>query len=188
MSDPADELSPLQWCITAMNETTGRLTAVRSSYPIQAITAVGEAVWRVTIVDATLLRHHPQAYDRVMASQPLPERTLIEGTLAGLRFIRNRMGLDVDLADFVDATASRVALGDRPTTDWRWKSLPEPAVALLTPRGQSWELARYEAYQTYLVGRTPADTFSRAAEFLNRAAAQAALFPEQHDPHGPGGR
>jgi hypothetical protein len=88
MSDPADELSPLQWCITAMNETTGRLTAVRSSYPIQAITAVGEAVWRVTIVDATLLRHHPQAYDRVMASQPLPERTLVEGTLAGLRFIR----------------------------------------------------------------------------------------------------
>ena len=61
-------------------------------------------------------------------------------------------------------------------------------MALLTPRGQTWELARYEAYQTHLVGQTPADTFRRAAEFLNRTAAQAALFPEQHDPHGPGGR
>jgi hypothetical protein len=186
MSDPADELSPLQWCITAMNETTGRLTAARSAYPFQAITAVGEAVWRVTIVDATLLRHHPQAYDRVMASQSLPERTLVEGTLAGLRFVRNRMGLDADLADFVDTTANGTASGDRPATTWRWMSLPEPAMALLTPRGQTWERTRYEAYQMHLVGQTPADTFSRAAEFLNRTAAQAALFPEQHDTRQPG--
>jgi hypothetical protein len=186
MSDPADELSPLQWCIAAMNETTGRLTAVRSSYPFQAITAVGEAVWRVTIVDATLLRHHPQAYDHVMARQPLPDRVLVEGTLAGLRFVRNRMGFDDDLADFVDTTANRIPSGDRPTSDWRWKSLPEPAMALLTPRGQTWERTRYEAYQTHLVGQAPVDTFSRAAEFLNRAAAQAALFPEQHDTHQQG--
>ncbi len=187
MSDPADDLSPLQWCITAMNETTGRLTAVRSSYPVQAITAVGEAVWRVTIVDATLLRHHPHAYDRVMASQPASERTLVEGTLAGLRFVRNRMGFDDDLADFVDTTANRTTSGGRPAPDWRWKSLPEPAMTLLTPRGQTWERTRYEAYQMHLVGQAPSDTFSRAAEFLNRTAAQAALFPEQLDAnqHGP---
>ena len=180
MSDPADELSPLQWCITAMNETTGRLTTVRPHYPLQAVTAVGEAVWRVTIVDATLLRHHPQAYDRVMASQPLPARTLVEGTLAGLRFVRNRMGFDADLADFVDTAASRNAPGSRPAANWRWKSLPEPAMALLTPRGQTWELTRYAAYQTHLAGQTTAQTFGRAAEFLNLTAAQAALFPEQH--------
>ena len=33
----------------------------------RAFTVIGEMVWWVTIIDATLVRHHPNAYDRVLA-------------------------------------------------------------------------------------------------------------------------
>src|SRR6266567_2011023 len=176
MSDPADELSPLQWCIGAMNEVTGRLPGVRPADQVRAFTAIAEAVWWVTIVDATLLRHHHKAYDRVMADQPRAERTLVEGTLAGLRFVRNRMGHDADLADFVGPGAGWNSSRDSRMADWSWKSPPKPALAQLTPRGQAWELTRYEAYQEYLAGRAIPETFARAATFLNRTATRAALI------------
>jgi hypothetical protein len=50
-----------------------------------------EAVWQVTIVDATLVRYHHEAYDAVLAGQPVPERRVTEGTMAGLRFVRNQL-------------------------------------------------------------------------------------------------
>jgi hypothetical protein len=176
MSDPADELSPLQWCIGAMNDITVRLASIRSSDQVRAFTAIAEAVWWVTIVDATLLRHHHKAYDRVMADQPPAERTLVEDTLAGLRFVRNRMGQDADLADFVLPEASGSGPADSRMTSWRWRSLPAPVLAPLTPRGQAWEMARYEAYQEQLADQTIADTFGRAAAFLNLTAGRAALI------------
>jgi hypothetical protein len=45
--------------------------------------------------------------------------------------------------------------------------------APLAPRGQSWELARYRAYQAHLAGHTLGETFTCAAAFLNLAAANA---------------
>jgi hypothetical protein len=39
-----------------------------------AFAVIGEAVWWVTIVDATLVRHHPDIYDNVMASQAPAQR------------------------------------------------------------------------------------------------------------------
>lgn len=174
MSDPAGELSPLRWCITAMNETAGRLPSVRASDRPRGFAAIGEAVWWVTIVDATMLRHHPQAYDRVMAGQGIAQRTLIEGTLAGLRFVRNRMGQDADPADFIDADAGH-GPGDNRMTHWRWKSLPEPELTPLSPRGQAWEMTRYEAYEARLAGQRIGSTFSCAAAFLNLTAAEAAV-------------
>ena len=178
MSDPADELSPLQWCIGAMNDVTVRLPAIRSSDQVRAFTAIAEAVWWVTIVDATLLRHHHKAYDRVMAGQLPAERTLVEDTLAGLRFVRNQMGQDADLTDFIRPDTGHDGADGR-LPGWRWRSLPAPVLAPLTPRGQAWELARYEAYQEQLAEQTIADTFGRAAAFLNLTAARAALVTAQ---------
>ena len=40
--------------------------------------AISEAVWWVTMVDATLVRHHPDAYDGVLAGQSPTERQLVE--------------------------------------------------------------------------------------------------------------
>ena len=173
MSDPAAGVSALQWSITAMSDTTERLPRVRAGDRPRAFAVIAEAVWWVTIVDATLVRHHPDAYDAVMASQAPAERRLIEETLAGLRFVRNRMGHEVDHVDFIHPEASRPGPGDGRITAWTWNSVPEPALASLPPRGQAWEMTRYRAYQAQLAGHTIGETFGRAAAFLKLAGANA---------------
>jgi hypothetical protein len=173
MSDPAVEVNALAWSITAMNDTAERLPRVRAWDRPRAFAVIGEAVWWVTIVDATLVRHHPEAYDAVLAGQTAVERALIEGTLAGLRFVRNRMGHEVDHVDFIHPQASRPGPGDGRITAWTWKSVPEPALASLPPRGQAWEMTRYQAYQARLAGHTIGETFARAAAFLKLTAAHA---------------
>jgi hypothetical protein len=95
------QATALSWSITAMRDVTGRLWRARAGDQARAVAAVSEAVWWVTIVDATLVRHHPDAYDQVLASQTPPQRQLLENTLAGLRFVRNQMGHHCDPADFV---------------------------------------------------------------------------------------
>jgi hypothetical protein len=132
---------------------------------------ISEAVWWVTIVDATLVRHHPDAYDTVMAGQAPAPRQLVEETLAGLRFVRNRIGDEADLGEFIEPGDTGPGAGQRPITSWAWKPLPEPALGSLPPRGQAWEMTRYRAYQAQLAGHTIGEIFVRAAEFLNLAAA-----------------
>jgi hypothetical protein len=168
--------SALDWSVTAMRDATGRLLRVRALDRARALPVIGEAVWWVTIVDATLVRYHPDTYDAVLAGMPRDERLRTEGTLAGLRFVRNRMGQDLDHADFIRParipavrTAARTAA--RPAA--AWASVAEPDLSLLSPRGQAWEAARYQAYQSYLAGHDVRDTFERAAGFLLRAAAAA---------------
>jgi len=91
MGDPAAETTALQWSITAMSDATQRLARVRAWDRERGFAVIAEAVWWVTIVDATLVRHHLDTYDRVLAGHPEGEQRLIEETLAGLRFVRNRM-------------------------------------------------------------------------------------------------
>jgi hypothetical protein len=169
--DPAAGVSALRWSITAMSDATGRLPKLRAVNRPRALAAIGEAVWWVTIVDATLVRHHPEAYDAVMAGHSAPRRRLIEGTLAGLRFVRNRIGDEADLADFIDPSAAGSGAGELRITGWRWRPVPEPGLASLLPRGQAWETTRYRAYQAYLSGRNIAERFGLAAEFLKVASA-----------------
>jgi hypothetical protein len=177
VGDPAAGASALQWSITAMNETAERLPWVGVWDRERAFAALGEAVWWITMVDATLVRHHPDAYDSVMTGQNPSQRQLVEETLTGLRFIRNRIGDEADLAEFVAAGEGRI-------TGWTWKPVPEPALASLSPRGQEWEMTRYRAYQAYLAGHAIGETFGRATEFLKLATANepsvtdaSAVFP-----------
>ena len=65
---------------------------------------VSEAVWQVTIVDATLIRYYPDVYDAVLARRSPPQRRLIEGTMAGLRFVRNRMRSEAERDAFICAS------------------------------------------------------------------------------------
>ena len=171
LSDPAAGMSALRWSITAMSDTTGRLPRVKAANLPRAFAVIGEAVWWVTIVDATLVRHHPESYDAVLAAQSAPRQRLIEGTLAGLRFVRNRMGDEADLADFIDPSRAGSGAGEVRITDWRWRPVPEPGLASLPPRGQAWEMTRYRAYQAYLAGHNIAERFGRTAEFLKLASA-----------------
>jgi predicted nucleic acid-binding Zn ribbon protein len=175
------EATALGWSITAMCDVTGRLGRVRAGDQARALAAVSEAVWWVTIVDATLVRHHPGAYDGILAGRPPAERRLIEETLAGLRFVRNQMGPHLDPADFISPAPGRPGGDEDRISEWTWKSLTEPPLGLLPPSGRAWERARYRAYQAQLAGHPVGDTFGRAAAFLTRAAASADLHHEhQH--------
>src|SRR5258708_11019133 len=154
-----------------MSEKTGRLTQVRAGDRPGAFAVIGEVVWWVSIVDATLVRHHPDAYDNVMTGQAPAQRQLVEGTLAGLRFVRNRIGDEADLGEFIEPGEPGPGAGQRRITGWTWKPLPEPALGSLSSRGQAWEMTRYRAYQAQLAGHTVGEIFGRAAEFLMLAAA-----------------
>ena len=105
--------SALLWSITAMSDATRRLSRVTAWNQARAFAVISEAVWWVTIVDATLVRHHLEAYDAVIAGQAPAERELVEGTLAGLRFVRNRIGDEADLADFIEPSEPAARLRQR---------------------------------------------------------------------------
>jgi len=174
--------SALQWSITAMNHTTERLSQVTARDQPRAFAVIGEAVWWVTIVDATLVRHHLDAYDGVMAGRTPAERQLIEGTLAGLRFVRNRIGDEADLAEFIEPHDPGPDSGGGHITGWTWKPVPEPKLTSPVPRGQAWQMTRYQAYQAQLAGHTIAETFARAAAFLKLAVAGTPALTDAHAP------
>ena len=176
MGDPAAGASALVWSITVMSEAAGRLTRVRAWDRPRAFAVISEAVWWVTIVDATLVRHHPDAYDTAMTGQAPAQRQLVEGTLAGLRFVRNRIGDEADLGEFIEPGDAGPGAGQRRITGWAWKPMPEPALGSLPPRGQAWEMTRYRAYQSQLAGHTIGETFGRVAEFLQLAAADTSAI------------
>jgi hypothetical protein len=165
--------SALQWSITAMNDTTKRLTRMTARDHPRAFALISEAVWWVTIVDATLVRHHLDAYDRVMADQTPAQRELTEQTLAGLRFMRNRIGDEADLAEFIQPSQNGQDSAAARITGWTWKPVPEPKLAKLSPPRQAWEMSRYQAYQAQLAGHTIGETFGRATAFLKRAVPDA---------------
>ena len=171
--DRTAQVSALDWCLAAMCEATGRLSWVQAWDRSRACWAVGDAVWWVTIVDATLVRYHPEAYDGVLARRATAEPCLIEDTLAGLRYVRNQMGSTAHQANFVCPGASQLDPGQRGICAWTWDYLPEPPLASLPPRGQIWEMTRYRAYEAQLAGQRVGDTFTRAAGFLRLAVARA---------------
>jgi hypothetical protein len=102
------------WSVTAMTDATQRLSQVTADDQPRGFTVISEAVWRVTIVDATLVRHHPAAYDAVIAGQTPAQRELIEGTLAGLRFVRNSISGEGSLGDFIEPAPAGPHAGE----DW----------------------------------------------------------------------
>ena len=173
MGDLNAGASALQWAITAMSDTTDRLPQVRAWDRPRAFAVIGEAVWWVTIVDATLVRHHAGAYDAAMAGQAPAQRPLVEETLAGLRFVRNQIGGKADIGEFIEPGEAGPGTGDGGITGWRWKPVPEPALASLPRRGQMWEMTRYQAYQARLAAHTIGEVFGPAAAFLKLAAAYA---------------
>jgi hypothetical protein len=154
----------IDWSVTAMTDAAGRLTAAGTWDLPHLAAAVGETVWWVTLVDATLVRYHPRDYEAALASETVRRRKT-EETLEGLRYVRNQLGKSVEPAEFVMAVPCGA---DAPV--WTWQPQPEPALSALTPRARRWELSRYRAYQARLAGREIARTFGRCTGFLAVAA------------------
>jgi hypothetical protein len=167
------EATALDWSFAAMGDVTRRIGRVRARDRQQALAVISEAVWWVTIVDGTLLRYHTGAYDTVMAGQAPAEARRAEGTLAGLRFVRNRMGYHTDPADFVQPQTGQARSKDARIATLKWRPQPEPDLGSLPARGQAWEMTRYQAYQDHLAGRTIGETFEQASAFLSQVAVTA---------------
>jgi hypothetical protein len=163
VGDPDVSQNALDWSLTAMKEAAGRLPRVETLESARVAVAVSEAVWWVTIVDATLVRYYPDIYDGVLAGMSEECGDRVEEILAGLRYVRNQLGVHLDPSEFV-----------RPDpVGWTWRSLPEPPCTSLSPRGQDWELSRYRAYQSHLADAALAETVTTAAAFLSRTAEAA---------------
>jgi hypothetical protein len=169
-SAPGDDA--LDWSVTAMLETTDRLLQAASWDRAHAFIVITEAVWWATMVDATLVRYYPDAYNAVLAEHDPAQRLAIEDIFGGLRFVRNQLGYESGHNDFIEPppgpegstpAAGRIAA-------WTWRSVPEPEVSCLPQRTREWESTRYRSYQAQLARRSVGDTFRQAAEFLQRAA------------------
>ena len=181
-SSPVAGLRTLDWAAYSMREATARLYSVRLRDPAGVFAVVSEAVWRVTIVDAALVRYQPDGYDRALGRLGPEDRLRTEETLAGLRFVRNQMSLFANPADFVRPAGAARPGGSSPGPDagiaaWAWNPVPEPATAALPPHGQDWERARYLAYQHRLAGRRVGEVFEQAQAFLNLTLPPAAEVP-----------
>jgi len=129
----------------------------------------------ITVVDATLVRHHPGVYYAVRVAQAPAERQLIKPILAGLRFARNWISRGTGLEEAIQ-TGGQDA-GIRRITQWTWRPVRETALASSPPHGQARELARYRAYQAHLAGHTLGETFGRAVTFLTLTGANTAPAP-----------
>jgi hypothetical protein len=160
----------LDWSVTAMRDSTDRLLEASGWDRSHSFVAITEAVWWVTMVDATLVRYYPEAYHDVLAGHDPDRRIVIEDTFGGLRFVRNRMGYEADYEDFIEPQERGCQHDADRIAAWTWLPVPEPEVACLSPRAQEWEVTRYRAYQSQLAKRPIGDAFRHAADFLQLAA------------------
>ena len=164
---PPTEAGALGWTFTATREAIDRLLWARSLDQPHAFAAISEAVWWVTMVDATLVRYHPDAYDAALASHHAAERRLIEGTFGGLRFVRNWMGYHADHADFIQPQPDSGRPGADPVAAWTWRSLPRPVLASLPARELSLVLPVPSHLPLLPAGRPVGETFRLAVAFLD---------------------
>jgi hypothetical protein len=169
-----EQASALAWSVTAMSDALSRLAAASAASLPQAV-AGGH--------DAAMTRHHPAAYGRALAALDPAARKAIEGSLAGLRFIRSQLGYSADPADFIQpppAPGSGAA-------QWTWSAIALPP----PPRGKAREASPYREYRTQLAGRSVTQILEQAAGFLARAHAtvihsrndRAPPLPREVRPH-----
>ena len=171
LTDAVAEERALEWSLDGMHDVIERLAVHQAADAAAAFEAVGEAVWWVTIIDARLIRQYMDLYDAILAAHPQDQHPVIEGTLTGLRYVRNQLGEDHRPGHFIEPPGSATA--ETVTADWQWVHRPEPDLSELLAHGQPWELTRYQAYEQWLAGDSVGQVFQRAGDFLNLATSRA---------------
>lgn len=157
----------IDWSVGAMTEAARRLSSPGPRDLPGLADAIADAVWWITLVDATLVRYHPRNYETTLAGRSARRRET-EQTLEGLRYVRNQLGRSAGPADLITPPAPA-----RAQPAWTWRPLPQPDVSGLGSRARRWELSRYHAYQAQLAGRDVTTAFTWCAEFLTFAARLA---------------
>lgn len=59
--------TPLNWSVAALEDTAERLRKAEAVTLPEALAVISESVWWVTLVDATMIRYHHDAYDHALA-------------------------------------------------------------------------------------------------------------------------
>ena len=170
LTDTVAEERALEWSLTGMQDVIEQLDLDQPADQAAAFGAVAEAVWWTTIIDARLIRQYMDLYDAVLDAHHPDQQAMIEGTLAGLRFVRNQMTAD-QLHGFIEAPAE-VSPESTVTAAWRWVHRPEPSLAGMPGHMQPWVMTRYRAYEQWLAGARVGQVFQRAGGFLNLAASR----------------
>ena len=165
---PGAPAAAIDWSVTAMTEVVEQFALAEISDLPRAAAALSEAVWWITLVDATLVRYHPRDYENTMSRLGQGLRRKTEETLAGLRYVRNQIGHATDPAKLLSPGA---AAGGKAA--WIWSPQPDPSLTDASERAREWELSRYRAYQARLAGRDAVRIFARCTAFLEEAAAAA---------------
>jgi hypothetical protein len=171
-TDAAAEERALEWSLTGMRHVMERLAVDHPADEPAAFGAVAEAVWWVTIIDARMIRQYMDIYDAVLAAHTAGQQAMIEGTLAGLRFVRNQLSDDTLRPGFIEPPAAVNGRGTV-TAAWQWKHVPGPELNELPAPMRSWEMTRFRAYEQWLAGKSVSLVFHRAAGFLNLAASRS---------------
>jgi hypothetical protein len=174
VGSPTTGSMALEWAMAAMADTAERLMHASGGDQPHGFAVITEAVWWVTMVDATLVRYHPDAYGRALASQNRAQRKVLENTFGGLRFVRNQMGYETECADFIQVRPAGASTPASQVSAWRWKPVATPVLPSLTARARHWELNRHADYQAQLAGQPIGDTFTRAISFLQSMSAASA--------------
>jgi hypothetical protein len=156
----------LDWSLQAMHDATDRVNKVPASDLARAFAAIGEAVWWITIVSDSLRNRNPAKYKRALElSRPNPADTLL-----GLRSVRNCIGHEVDLVDFIQPIASRSDPGDGRITAWTWRHVRPPSSEGVTDSLYKAAVKAHLAYETAVVdggqGGNIVYTFGLVAGFL----------------------
>jgi hypothetical protein len=158
----------LDWSVRAMHDSANRVNKIPELDPSSAFAAIGESVWWVIIASDSLRRADEAKYNRALELAP-PN---LPGTLQGLKSVRNRIGHEVELVDFIEPIASRPDPGDGRITAWAWRHVPPPS----RRKGlQDWqyerELKYHQAYEAAVVdggqGGNIVYTFGLATGFLD---------------------
>jgi hypothetical protein len=171
----------LAWSLTAMSEALRRLAAASAADIPRAVAAATEAVWWVTLADAAMTRCHPGAYGTALAALDPAARRAVEGSFAGLRFIRGQLGYQADPGDFIQPQPAPGGGCAQPAA-WTWAPLPPPP----PHRGTARETSPYREYRAYLAGRPLGQTLARAAGFLSQAHATASRTGHRNSPAATG--
>ena len=176
--DPVVGYSALEWSVPAMRDAIRRLALASGSDQATVFAAVGDAVWAVTIVDAAMVRYHPDVYDRVLDGETSAQRQLIEESLAGLRFVRNQMTDHTVLVKFVEPADAGNATDPAGVLGWTWRSVTGPQPKRNRPSARTWQAARHRAYQLRLAGHAVGEVFELAEAFLERTSAEATMITD----------
>jgi hypothetical protein len=170
LTDAAAEERALEWSLTGMQDVIEQLDLDQPADGGAAFSTAAEAVWWTTMIDARLIRQYMDLYDSVLNTHVLAHQPMIEGTLAGLRFVRNQMSANPQRC-FIGPPAG-LDNGVAVTAAWRWTHQPEPQLSGMPAHMRPWVMTRYQAYEQWLAGDSVGRVFQRTAGFLNLAASR----------------